>query len=430
MATESQTTNTTSIYMYGPAQNIKMGQKMLIDGRVISHLSFLLGKSGSPTGTITFTIRRESDKAVLASKDWGDASALSAAPAWKEVEFDTPLEIINTEVLIMCEFSGGNSSNSVAFRDAGDVKASENERRFTNTWENITSRDAAYSYTYTPSAAPGTVTQQAVTDIAMNTATGNGNITSVGVPAATQHGHCWNTTGTPTIADSKTENGAPAGTGAFTSSIPSLIPGTTYYMRSYVTNDEGTAYSPTTVIFTARSGYSKPEQKFLGPSNDTGSVYGSAWNAQIFTPSKTHAVLKARFKLYRVGSPGTLTCSLRAVAAGVPTGSDLAYGTYDGNAITTDTDGEWIVITLDIATLQDLVTVDTEYALVLRATSGSVGNQVYFKGQNGGSLYSRGYRCTSSDSGSSWDTHSELLDILFAEEMVGYPTPNTAVVIH
>lgn len=95
--------------------------------------------------------------------------------------------------------------------------------------------------TITYSVAP-TVTTQAVTAITAHTATGNGNKTGLGTPVATQYGVCWNTTGSPTTADSKTEEGPPAVTGAFTSSIIGLIKGTTYYVRAYMTNSEGTVY--------------------------------------------------------------------------------------------------------------------------------------------------------------------------------------------
>jgi len=87
-----------------------------------------------------------------------------------------------------------------------------------------------------------TVTTQAVRAIAKTTATGNGNITDLGAPPPTQHGVCWNTTGTPTIADSKTTDGAVAATGAFTSNITGLRPGTDYYVRAYATNMYGTSY--------------------------------------------------------------------------------------------------------------------------------------------------------------------------------------------
>lgn len=94
----------------------------------------------------------------------------------------------------------------------------------------------------TAPAAP-TVTIQAVTDIITTTATGNGNVTDLGSASVTQHGHCWSTTETPTTADDKTENGAVAATGAFTSSLTGLTVGTLYYVRAYATNSEGTSYS-------------------------------------------------------------------------------------------------------------------------------------------------------------------------------------------
>ena len=95
-----------------------------------------------------------------------------------------------------------------------------------------------------------TVTTQAVTVIGTTTATGNGNVTDLGDPNPTQHGVCWNTTGNPTTEDSKTEQGAASGTGAFTSNMTGLSNGTTYYVRAYATNAVGTEYGDE-VNFTA-----------------------------------------------------------------------------------------------------------------------------------------------------------------------------------
>ncbi|MDY6987932.1 MAG: DUF4347 domain-containing protein, partial [Thermodesulfobacteriota bacterium] len=50
-----------------------------------------------------------------------------------------------------------------------------------------------------------TVTTQAVTDIGLTTATGNGTITDLGYEDPTQHGVCWSTNESPTTSDSKTE---------------------------------------------------------------------------------------------------------------------------------------------------------------------------------------------------------------------------------
>ena len=98
---------------------------------------------------------------------------------------------------------------------------------------------------YDPAAPPATlptVTTQAVTNIGTTTATGNGNITDLGSTNPTQHGVCWNTTGTPTIADSNTQEGPAAATGAFTSNMTGLSSNATYYVRAYATNTAGTSY--------------------------------------------------------------------------------------------------------------------------------------------------------------------------------------------
>ncbi|NTW31036.1 MAG: LamG domain-containing protein [Bacteroidetes bacterium] len=85
-----------------------------------------------------------------------------------------------------------------------------------------------------------TVTTQAVTSIAATTATGNGNVTSDGGATITERGVCWNTSTTPTTANSKaTSTGT---TGAFTASITGLTAGTSYYVRAYTINSVGISY--------------------------------------------------------------------------------------------------------------------------------------------------------------------------------------------
>jgi len=85
-----------------------------------------------------------------------------------------------------------------------------------------------------------TVATSEVTSITNNTASSGGDITSDGGAPVTARGVCWNTTGNPIIADSKTTDGT--GTGTFSSNLTGLIPETHYYVRAYATNSEGTAY--------------------------------------------------------------------------------------------------------------------------------------------------------------------------------------------
>ncbi|HPQ35527.1 MAG TPA: hypothetical protein PK563_13620, partial [Tenuifilaceae bacterium] len=75
-------------------------------------------------------------------------------------------------------------------------------------------------------------------------------VTNIGNADATQHGICWNTTGLPTIDDNKTEEGAVAAAGPFTSSMSGLVPNTTYYVRAYATNEVGTNYCPEITVMT------------------------------------------------------------------------------------------------------------------------------------------------------------------------------------
>lgn len=83
------------------------------------------------------------------------------------------------------------------------------------------------------------LTTVALSLIQVNTATsGGGTITSAST--VTVKGVCWNTTGTPTTADSKTSNGT--GLTAFESKLTGLVELTTYYVRAYATNSDGTGY--------------------------------------------------------------------------------------------------------------------------------------------------------------------------------------------
>ncbi len=84
------------------------------------------------------------------------------------------------------------------------------------------------------------LTTTAVTDITQLGAKCGGNITSAGGINITERGVCWSKGPTPTIADSRTNDGDGAGT--FTSEMNGLIPSTTYYVRSYATNTNGTGY--------------------------------------------------------------------------------------------------------------------------------------------------------------------------------------------
>jgi uncharacterized protein (TIGR02145 family) len=72
------------------------------------------------------------------------------------------------------------------------------------------------------------------------TATCGGNITADGGLVVTARGVCWAIGTTPTINNNITVNGN--GGGSFSSTLTNLLPGTSYFVRAYATNDAGTAY--------------------------------------------------------------------------------------------------------------------------------------------------------------------------------------------
>ena len=86
------------------------------------------------------------------------------------------------------------------------------------------------------------------TEIKGELATSGGNISDDGGAPVTQRGLCWNTTGNPTVADSKSTDGT--GTGSFVGKLVNLTPSTTYFYRAYATNIAGTSYGEVKQITT------------------------------------------------------------------------------------------------------------------------------------------------------------------------------------
>ncbi len=85
-----------------------------------------------------------------------------------------------------------------------------------------------------------TLTTTAVSGITTVTATSGGNITDDGGADVTGRGVCWGTATKPTITGSKTSDGT--GIGSFSSSLTGLTANTSYFVRAYATNSQGTAY--------------------------------------------------------------------------------------------------------------------------------------------------------------------------------------------
>lgn len=105
------------------------------------------------------------------------------------------------------------------------------------------------------SAGLPTLSTISYSEITLTTAKSGGNITSDGGAVITARGVCWSTGQIPTIADNKTTDGT--GTGNFASIITGLSNNTTYYVRAYATNINGTGYG-NTISFTTIGLYTDP----------------------------------------------------------------------------------------------------------------------------------------------------------------------------
>ena len=113
-------------------------------------------------------------------------------------------------------------------------------------------KDVDYTYNPPPKGQVPVLTTIAVSYITQTTARCGGNITFDSASTVTERGVCWSTEQTPTIADSRTNNGI--GNGSFTSNVSYLIPNTKYFVRAFATNNAGTAYG-NTISFTTISTY-------------------------------------------------------------------------------------------------------------------------------------------------------------------------------
>lgn len=132
-------------------------------------------------------------------------------------------------------------------------------------------------------------------------------------------------------------------------------------------------------------------------------VSSSRWCAQSWTTTSSYDIASVKVRLYRSGTPGTVTVSIRAASGDAPTGGDLASGTTDGDTLTTDTAGEWREVTFGSSyTLSSGI----KYTIVVRAEAGILG----WTGRDGAPLYADGDNSFSFNSGENWSSHAGVED--------------------
>ncbi|MCB2194259.1 MAG: BspA family leucine-rich repeat surface protein [Bacteroidetes bacterium] len=150
---------------------------------------------------------------------------------------------------ILINWSSLTLNSGISFH-AGNSKYSPGEA--TNARQSIIDN---YSWTIEDGGVSDlpAIKTDSVTEITPISAVSGGEVTNNGGSSIINRGIVWNTTPNPTIDNNLgyTENGT--GTGSFESDLNSLLPTTTYYVRAYATNNNGTDYGPQK-MFTTKDG--------------------------------------------------------------------------------------------------------------------------------------------------------------------------------
>jgi len=250
---------------------------------------------------------------------------------------------------------------------------------------------------HTSASSPPTVTTGAITGFGGTWAVGTGTITDVGSSPVTQVGIDYGLT--DAYGSSRTESVYITSGQGFSVRIDGLSPATQYHWRVKAYNGEW-EYGEDAIFHT--SGSDTLYEYFNTGDDADVDIYENNWFGQTFTTSATvpHTITQVRLRLFRVGSPGTLTAQIYRTSAGVPTGQEIGTGDIDGDTLTDSATGAWYTITLDE---EVALQAETMYAITLDAKDGDASNYVSWRYDNGNG-YADGTEVSSTDGGTTWST--------------------------
>lgn len=203
-------------------------------------------------GAYSVTLTFDKDVLEITAVQGGTTSEFSAVPVYSSISTANDTGQINVGYFNAAVDSPKDlvSILRVTFRGIGLIGASSTLSMTVKDLADPNFNPIAHQVinsTVTVATIP-TVTTTAISNEGTTSASSGGNVTSDGCATVTARGVCWSAAVNPTIADNKTSDGT--GIGPFASSINGLNSGSTYYLRAYATNGNGTAYGSNAKIET------------------------------------------------------------------------------------------------------------------------------------------------------------------------------------
>lgn len=163
------------------------------------------------------------------------------------------------------------------------------------------------------------------------------------------------------------------------------------------------------------------EQSLFAATSQT-DVFGDSWKAKIFTATYNMVLTGVTLHMNvcgATGTPGDVTVSITAEAAGIPDGADLAVGTTDGDTLFSNNGVPHTERRIRFTTPLAL-TAATKYAIVIRALTGDVNSYIRMWLHNYADAVDYGV-CWSTNAGVNWN-HATYHGYDMPFELWGYVT--------
>lgn len=177
-----------------------------------------------------------------------EVKTIGSTQAYFECEYEY-LNEITKALLVYCEDDQLKYAQTSKLEQVGDkwvtqINYLEKSTKYYYRYEFYNGYNLMWTeiFNFTTSAQQDkpTVETVGVDNITMTTATVEGNVVNDGGSAVTERGICYSIYENPTLSDSIRRAGT--GIGRFTCEMTNLTNATTYYIRAFATNSEGTSY--------------------------------------------------------------------------------------------------------------------------------------------------------------------------------------------